>query len=389
MDQLRSPLGAEMAFKTVFVVVIVMRVVSVMLLTGVREDGAVSIRQTIRQMRQVSLSGVRALSALTKSADADRRLRAISTVGRKKFSMATDELRKALTDPSPKIRREAAIALARLGGDEAADALLAHVIEHPELLDDDVVEALGRLPTEKTEEVLIGLLRDPRSILRRSAAKTLGRIESRAAVPHLVQAAREQEDVEMRRAALQALRHLEAREAEPAILDALLDPHPSVRVAAAEAVSELGIKRAVEHVRRSISTYRDDAIDELAYALGCVGSTEDVAHILAAAHQCRTTTSRRRCLLGIARLLRVEPAAYRLFITEGFERDTLMLEALRDARGASPFLRESLDKYSSGDEEGALLLLASQTMRPEVKSMARLPVEESFLVAWLACLSDA
>ena len=385
MDQLRGPLGAEMAFKTVFVIVMVMRVVSVFLLTGVREEGAVSIRQTIKQMRQVSFSGMRALSALTKSSDAERRLRAIRVVGRKRFSMATAELRKALTDPSPRIRRGAAIALARLGGDEAADALLSHVVEHPELLDEDVVEALGRLPTAQTEEVLLGLLRDPRSILRRSAAKTLGRIGSQAAVPHLLNAAQEPEDVEMRRAALQALRHLEAHEAEPIVANALLDPHPSVRVAAAEAVSELGLTGTAERVRESLTRFRDEAMDEVAYALGCVGTAVDVPLILSAAAECRTPTARRRCLLGVARLMGVEPAAYRLLITDGFERDTAMLEALRTARNSHGVLKKSLDLFSSGDEAGALRLLAEDG-DPEVRAMASFPVEESFLVAWLARL---
>jgi HEAT repeat protein len=358
-----------------------------MLLTGVREEGAVSIRQTIKQMRQVSFSGMRALSALTKSADAERRLRAISVVGRKKFSMATDELRKALTDPSPRIRREAAIALSRLGGEEPAEALLTHVIEHPELLDEDVVEALGRLPTERTEDVLLSLLRDPRSILRRSAAKTLGRIGSQAAVPHLIHAAQEHEDIEMRRAALQALRHLEAREAEPVIAEALTDPHPSVRIAAAEAVSELLLKNTAQRVREALRTHRDEAMPELAYALGCVGSPEDAGLIISAAAECTSDTARRRCLLGVARLLGIEPAAYRLFITDGFERDTLMLEALRNARGAAPVLRESLDLYSNGDDAGALRLLADQTQMPEVQALADHPIEEAFLVAWLACLA--
>jgi HEAT repeat protein len=387
MDSLRGPLGAEMAFKTLFTIVIGMRVVSVMLLTGVREEGAVSIRQTMRQMRRVSLSGMRALSALSKSADADRRLRAISTVGRTKFSMATDEIRRALTDPSPRIRREAAIALARLGGDDAAEALLSHVIEHPELLDEDVVEALGRLPTARTEEVLLSLLRDPRSILRRSAAKTLGRIGSRAAVPHLVQAAQEHDDIEMRRAALQALRHLEAREAEPVIAEALLDPHPSVRVAAAEAVSELGLQNTAPRVRESLAQFRDEAMPELAYALGCVGDSSDAALILSAAAECGTATTRRRCLLGVARLLGVEAESYRLLIVDGFERDASMLESLRAARRAPAVLRDSLHVHSSGDGAGALRSLAEHCRLPEVVAMAEQPVEEAFLVAWLACLN--
>lgn len=386
MDFLREPMGAEMAFKTLFVIVMVMRLVSVFLLTGVSEEGAVSIRQTIKQMRQVSFSGVRALSALSKSSDADRRLLAIGVVGRKKFSMATGELRKALTDPSPRIRREAAIALARMGGDDAADALLSHVIEHPELLDEEVVEALGRLPSPQTEKMLLELLHDPRSILRRSAAKTLGRIGSNAAVPSLINAAREQEDVEMRRAALQALRHLEALEAEPVIIESLLDAHPSVRVAAAEAVSELVIKNAATQVRLSLAEYRDEAMDELAYALGCVGGADDVALILEAAGECRTPTARRRCLLGVARLLGVEPAAYRLLITDGFERDTAMLEALRTARRSQGVLKTALERYSSGDERGAVELLAGECAVPEVRTIAQHSVEESFIVAWLACL---
>jgi HEAT repeat protein len=387
MDLLRGPLGAEMAFKTLFVIVIGMRVVSVFLLTGVREEGAVSIRQTIRQMRQVSLSGMRALSALSSSADAERRLLAIKVVGRKKFSMATAELRKALTDPSPRIRRGAALALAQLGGEEAADALITHIIEHPELLDEDVVEALGRLPSERTEPILLELLKDPRSILRRSAAKTLGRLGSRAAVPHLIVAAQEMDDIEMRRAALQALRHLEAREAEPVIAEALLDTHPSVRIAAAEAVSELHLVRTAERVRTALLQTEDEALPEVAYALGCVGGASDVPLIVAAARKCHSPTTRRRCLLGIARLMGVEQPAYRLLILEGFERDTKMLEALKEVRRSGTVLRESLDRYSSGDEGGAIALLAANCDIPELWSLADEPVEESFIVAWLACVA--
>jgi hypothetical protein len=329
---------------------------------------------------------VRALSALSKGVDADRRLRAIGIVGRKKFSMATGELRKALTDPSPRIRREAAIALGRLGGEDAADALLSHVIEHPELLDEDVIEALGRLPNPQTEKVLLELLNDPRSILRRSSAKTLGRIGSQAAVPHLVAAAQEVEDVEMRRAALQALRHLEAREAEPVIALSLLDPHPSVRIAAAEAVSEMDLKNTAGVVRRSMEQFHDEAMPEMAYALGCVGDAGDAARIVSAAAECQTPTARRRCLLGVARLLGVEPGVYRLLIAEGFERDTRMLEALKSARRSRQVLRTALERHSSGDEPGALRMLAEAFDIAEVKALADNPVDEAFLVAWLACL---
>jgi hypothetical protein len=175
-------------------------------------------------------------------------------------------------------------------------------------------------------------------------------------------------------------------EAEPVILESLMDPHPSVRVAAAEAVSELLIVNAAERVRESLRTHRDEAMDELAYALGCVGGAQDVSLILQAAAECRTVTARRRCLLGVARLLGVEPAAYRLLITDGFERDTAMLEALRTARRSQSVLKTALETFSSGDEVGAVRLLAEECKVEEVLTIAAHPVEESFIVAWLACL---
>jgi hypothetical protein len=179
---------------------------------------------------------------------------------------------------------------------------------------------------------------------------------------------------------------LGARDAVRVIVEWLWAAHLSVGVAAAEAVSELGIKSAAETVRRSLSENRDEAMDELAYALGCVGSSSDVALILSAAGECKTPTARRRCLLGIARLLRVEPAAYRLLILDGFQRDTAMLEALRTARRSQSVLKTALDAYSSGDESRALAMLVESCDLDEVRAIAEQPVEEAFIVAWLACL---
>src|SRR3712207_8730685 len=47
----------------------------------------------------------------------------------------------------------------------------------------------------------------------------------------------------------------------PVIADALLDPLPSVRIAAAEAVSELALKEAAPQLRESLERYRDEARD--------------------------------------------------------------------------------------------------------------------------------
>lgn len=387
MAALRTPMGAEMAYKTLFIIVIVVRFGTVFLLAGVREEGAVSIRKTVRQMRQVSLGGVKALRAFAKSTDAELRRRAVREVGRSKFSMATGELKSALTDPSPKVRREAAIALSRMETEESAEALLSHVIEHPELLDEDVVDALGRLKMANTERVLLGLLQDPRSILRRSAARTLARLGSMDAIPHLISAATDPEDVEMRRAALQALRHLEARDASAIVRMSLSDPHPSVRIAAAECVSELNLESCADSIRESLRSWRDESMPELAYALGCVGTIDDVRIIVETATNCASDTSRRRCLLGAARLMGVESLSYRLMIAKGFERDTAMLNVLKTLGGGSnSYLRESLESFTSGNENEALEILARATSDPAIIVLSQSNVEEGFLVAWLSCV---
>ena len=384
LSSLREPLGTVSAYKALFSMTIVIRAFAVFLLAGVREEGATSIRKTIGQIRKVSFRGVRALRDMSNS-DTDRRLRAISDVGHTKFMMASSELRKALSDPSPRIRREAALALTKIGGRDAIDAILSHMSDHPELLDDDMVEALGGLKSQRVEAALVGLLQDPRSVLRRAAAKALGRIGSQQAIPHLIEAAEDKDDVEIRRAVLQALRHLGANEADALILDALTDPHPSVRTAAAEAASELAVPGAAEVLRQSIKEYRDQALPEVAYALGCVGDLSDIEEIVRAAQESQSDPGRRRCLLGAAKLLGVEPTVYRLLLAEHFERDSAMLASLKSSdRKSQEKLSRALDTFSNGDESGAISLLLRDGDDEPLLALRNIPVEESFLVVWAA-----
>jgi HEAT repeat protein len=325
------------------------------------------------------------MRSLSRSTDVQSRVEAIQSVGTEGISLASDEIVKALGDPSPRVRRNAARALARLGDQRFAEHLIQHVEDHPDLIEEETVEALGEIGNPVAVETLVKLLKSPRSLLRRAAAKALARLESPDSIEALTVAAQEVGDPDLRRASIQALRILGATEAGPSIYDALFDPHPSVRIAAAEAVSELGLRDALPYVRQALAYYEDEAASELAYALGSIGAVEDLEIILMEAKKQATRTARRRCLLGAARLLGVEKEVYRLMLLDGFARDAALLNLLQPVIRSQKRIRSALDSFGSSNEDRALEIMAKTRTHEAMPTLAQHGVEESFLIA--ACLA--
>lgn len=388
MDLLKGPFTIEDAYKWVFGITMFLRAFSLLFLGRVREAGSTSVGGTLRQLAKVSPKGYKALKQLSTSGDVATRELAIESVGSRQFGIASDEIVKALHDPSPRIRRQAARTLAKLGQPDLAGALVHQLDEHPDLVEEETIEALGSLGSLDAVEPLSRYLTSPRSSLRRAAAKALGQIGGTEAIAPLIEAAQRTGDPDLRRATLQALRTLEAREAETVIADALFDSHPSVRIAAAEAVVDLDLKGAASNLRETLAWYDDEACSEMAYALGRVGAPSDAPQILVTAEKCVSIITRRRCLLGLARLLGVEAEAYRLLLLDGLSRDSALLDLLRTIVRGEPGVREALGQYSSGREADALRTLASRppadcdtALCLVLRAMAERPVEEAFLVA--------
>jgi HEAT repeat protein len=299
------------------------------------------------------------MRALSRSPSVEQRERAIEEVGEAQMTLAAEDLIRSLHDPSPRVRRRAAEALGRLGLKSAIPDLIHQLEEHPDLVEEETVEALGVLRAREAVPHLVALLHSPRSALRRAAAKALGRIGHADAVEPLVRAAEPGGDPDLRRASLQALRTLGDPRAAPAILAAIEDPVPSVRIAAAEAAAELGLKDAAEPLRRSLNSYQDEASSETAYALGAVGSLQDLPAILSEAERSQSIITRSRCLLGAGRLLECEPALYRMVLASEAERDRMATEALR----GDP---ESLRLFAEGDWQAVLgrLVRADSRLAP-------------------------
>jgi hypothetical protein len=157
-----------------------------------------------------------------------------------------------------------------------------------------------------------------------------------------------------------------------------------VRTAAAEAIAELQLAELAPQVRQALEWFEPDTSSELAYALGCIGGMDDLPSVLRVAAQSTNETTRRRSLLGAARLLEVEPEVYRLMMSPEFTRVREIESMLRPVMRQSQRLRDAFALYSEGKETAAINRLADSRLMPELHRFRDSGVEEAFLVVAMA-----
>ena len=377
--------SAFMAYQWVFYGTIAIRFIALFFLLPIREEGSSGIRETIKVLTGVTPKGIRAMRKFSRSGDAIERESAIEKMADKGLSLASSELIAALHDPSPRVRRQAASALGRLGDAAAVPELLHQLELHPDIVEEETVHALGELGDLSAIPELVKLLKSPRPMLRRSSARAIAKIpgaeHSEQAITELFIAAGDTHDPDLRRAALQALRYLEPPGLGATVSEALLDKHPSVRVAAAEASAELELTDTADACRASLALYDDEASAEVAYALGIVGNLDDVPRILAVAQTCVSVITRRRCLLGVANIYHVESATYKALMTQGMERDKLLVAMLSFGGKTSKAVMKALEAHSAERESDAVNAL---NLGKDAEALSQYDVEELFVLA--ACI---
>jgi MFS family permease len=350
-----------------------MRIVAVGFLVIVNDPTSSSVRGFLRQIASIRPRGVIAMRRLGTTGDIGKKERAIRDLAVSRMTMAESELTALLMDPSPRLRREAAEALGRIGGSEASEALQRLIAEQPLLVEDEMVEALAAIGDTSAVPALVTLLENPSSSLRRASAKALGRLRSPGALDALMEAAAAK-DPELRRASIQALRLIGDKRCASVVANALIDPYPSVRVAAAEASADLGLEETAPTLRMLLNQ-ADEAVGEIAYALATFGGTEDISAILEASAGPVTKVARRRSLLAVAKLLDCEERLYKLFVADPVTCDTELLSWA----GTDGSRRRALSLYHDGEDEKALDRLARADSR--LLPLAGHPQTDLFLVA--------
>jgi HEAT repeat protein len=238
----------------------------------------------------------------------------IAALGPEAVPPLIDALKDA--DEDAEVRATAAMALGRLGGDAAVEALLAVLadagpVEPPppqpvtsSLVSPDaatqvrsaVADALGEVGDPRAVEPLIAVLVDveEESGLRRAAARALAGLgDARAVEPMLTLLS--DGDAEVAKQAAESLGALgDARAVEP-LLAAIADADAGIRVRAAAALGELGDVRAFdvlaaalddadENVRRAAAGALGDLLDRRAVEplIGALGAADDTTREKAA-----------------------------------------------------------------------------------------------------------
>ena len=116
-----------------------------------------------------------------------KRINAIRRMGADSDQLAVNDLIDQLDDAEPEIRREAALALGRIGGPEAVKALVA-LLNTPESdAQPEAARALGMAGDQEAIKPLVGKLTDPNEIIREHAAGALGELRSREAAGALME----------------------------------------------------------------------------------------------------------------------------------------------------------------------------------------------------------
>ena len=193
-----------------------------------------------------------------------------------------------LQDPSPDVRRTAALSLGKIGHSAATTALVEALSDSDSSVREYSAWALGQIGEEvnDTEAVrLAGALSDEHPSVKQAAALALGKIGPRPPVIAILTQALAVGERSSRRAVVEAFTQLEAKGAFPALRKALTDPDPAVRQGAVAALGELGDRRALPDFRERLLFDASPGVRaEAAFRLGKLGDHQELQSLEEAAH---------------------------------------------------------------------------------------------------------
>ena len=202
--------------------------------------------------------------------------------------IVTTRLVTLLQDPSPDVRRTAALSLGKIGHAAAATALV-EALSDPDLqVREYSAWALGEIGEDVNDEAavrLAGALSDEQPSVKQAVALALGKIGPRPHVIAILAQVLVAGERSSRRAAVETFTQLETKEVFPVLRTALTDPDPSVRQRAVAALGELGDRRALPDFReRLLFDASPDVRAEAAYRLGKLGDHQDLQALEEATH---------------------------------------------------------------------------------------------------------
>ncbi len=231
--------------KLVFLVSSVLRVAVLPLLNIVRDKRGAPTGAFLREF----IAGnpfrvVRYCQVLADSPDEGKRLKATRALGETGSPIATDELVRALDDPSLEVREEAATALGKISDTKAIEPLVTKMRSPESKIQTHSARALGKIRHRRSLDALIETLPTTDPALKKDIVRALGEIRDQRASQHLLR--------------------LLAAEKDPATVETV-----------AEALAKLGEIQAIHRILPELRRATNEIVKrQLAIALGNLLGTE-------------------------------------------------------------------------------------------------------------------
>lgn len=207
------------------------------------------------------------------------------------YDEATDEDFRESSD-SLRIRCSAAQALGRMGDDQAIVSLMSIVNDKNEnyRLRVTCAESLGKLGNQNAVDPLINILSDDREksvYLKESAAKALGMLGDIRAIEPLIDILESKKGIRdkfnfLKEQVIEAIARIGQpdHKAQDSLLYALKDEAPSIRLAAVEALEDIGDVSCIEHILPLVSDSHDDIAIAAISAIYHLGGESDIKALL-------------------------------------------------------------------------------------------------------------
>lgn len=231
--------------------------------------------QVLDALKQVGKNAptslVKATCEMTTHPQESIRRRAVLALGEtKEVELALPVLIAAVGDSRYNVRRNAAVALGRLGDAGAVDALIPALQDTNHDVRRRVVETLGKLGDPRALDPIAVALKDDDEFVRKAAAEALGQLNDERAVGPLTAALQDYYRI-VRQEAATALGELGGGRSLVALINALKDRDKGVRRSAVEALDNIGDRRAVVPLITALSDSDVGVRKRVVDALGRMG----------------------------------------------------------------------------------------------------------------------
>lgn len=399
MESMRPLVPDPTRFYILFCMTAGLRGFALLWLKGLREPSGATAGYVLSQLRSSAQPrGWWAMRRLKRGVDEASRLQAVRELALARTPLAVEDLVRTLHDPSPEIRREAAIALGEIKDPRAVPALLEVLRDPAGSLKLEVTEALGKIGSPAAVPDLIVLLQSSRLDVRLAAILALRQIGDPSCLSALLERLSQTDSVSEQTRLLEAIRDLlpaltptliHDLHAAETILKFIDVPDDEVRAGAAAALARLPKEESFASLLRLRLQHENGAtvMSALAQALGQHGTEQDIPLLLTLLPQCDSRVGRQTIALAIAQLMNVEEQLYLLLTADDLARDRLIERALQPFTRDQPALSDALRAYALGAYSTALhTLMDALPDHPRLKILQNAPPSfETWLLA-VACL---